>query len=103
MIKFELLHPQMTHEALGQIPCFFSESDPRPARKQINEAYVFGGWQSFQGFTAVNAAGGLKYPGDPIMSPLAKATLRDETIYFYRSAWVSIFQPDGTFEIARID
>lgn len=102
MIEFTLLHPRMTKEALGNIPYFFSEEDPRPAREQINEAYIFSGWQPFEGFELV-AEENLRYPGDPVMYPLAKARLRDETINFYQSAWVSIVQPDGSFEVARID
>lgn len=102
MIEFELLHPRMTKEALGNIPYFFSEADPRPAREQINEAYVFGGWQPFKGFKMVEDFG-LKFPNDPVMKPVAVAKLRDETINFYQWAWVSIVQPDGSFEVARID
>ena len=28
-----LIHPKMTHEALGFLPGMLSESDPRPARE----------------------------------------------------------------------
>jgi hypothetical protein len=103
MINFTLIHPRMTREALGEIPYFLSEEDPRSAAEQINANYPFGGWQKFRGFTKADDKGGLKYPGDPVMRPLASAKLRDETIYFYQSAWVGIFQPDGSFEIARLD
>ena len=30
-----ILHPSMTHESLGFIPCFLSENDPRPAAEQF--------------------------------------------------------------------
>jgi len=29
--------------------------------------------------------------------------LRDEVIVLYESEFVAIFQPDGTFEVARMD
>jgi hypothetical protein len=47
--------------------------------------------------------GKLKYPGDPIMQPLAETKLRDETIRYYEYSWLSITQPDGTYEVARLD
>jgi len=45
----------------------------------------------------------LRYPGDPILAPLAQAKLRDELIVFYRHALVAIIQPDGSFEVSRVD
>lgn len=102
MIQFEMLHPQMTPEYLGNIPYFFSKEDPRSAREQINDNYPFGGWQPFKGFE-LGEDNTLVFPGDHKLVPLAQAKLREETICFYRSAWVAIIQPDGSFEVARID
>lgn len=102
MIVFTLLHPWMTYEALGELPYFLSEADPRGAEAQFNANYPFGGFQLMKGFSS-NSHAELKYPGDPAMKPLAKATLRGETIYVYESAWVVIFQPDNSFVIARMD
>jgi hypothetical protein len=47
--------------------------------------------------------GNIKYPGDPQNKLLFEAKLRDETIRVYEHAWVAIAQPDGSFEIARMD
>jgi hypothetical protein len=91
-------HPQATPEMLGFIPSMLSEHDPRPARAQFDSAY---GWEPFRGFTMT--ATGLRYPGDPEMPLLAETKLRDETIRFYECAWVAIVQPDGRYEIARMD
>lgn len=99
---------------VGMIPMFLSESDPRPAREQFNERYAHGGgWRSFNGFelspgpTPALLDGdnipNIKYPGDPIMPPLAYAMLRDEMIVIYQYAWVMILQPDGSYEISRMD
>ncbi len=103
MLKFTLLHPKMTLEHLGFIPEMLSEEDPRPVREQLDENYAHGGgWDPFKGFK-MREDNSIKYPGDPAHPPLARARLREETIYFYESAWVAIVQPDGSFEISRMD
>lgn len=103
MIEFELLHPGMTHEALGHIPEFVDERNPQPAKTQLHNNYLHGGgWQPFKGFR-LGADNSLSYPGDPTMKPLAQAKLRDETIVFYAHSWVAIIQPDRSFEVSRMD
>lgn len=104
MIGFELLHPQMTHEHLGFLPHFLDEANPAPAREQLDSNYRHGGgWRPFAGFDMDSETYAISYPGDPSFSPLARAKLHDETILFYESSWVAIIQPDGQFEIARMD
>ena len=102
-----MLHPQMTPDQLGYIPDFLSEDDPRPAREQINANYTAGGgWQSFKGngkHTFDPKTHAIKYPLDPKLEPLASAKLRDELILYYRHSWVVIVQPDGEWDIARMD
>lgn len=103
MITFTPLAAGVTPDALGFIPMFLSEHDPRPAAEQFNDAYAHGGgWRPFHGFTVL-PSGSLQYPGDPPMRPLAEAKLRDEVIRVYDYAWVSITQPDGSVEISRMD
>ena len=90
-------------ELLGFLPHFFHESDPRPAKEQIDTAYRHGGgWHSFPGFEML-PNGDLKYPGDPPTKLLAEAKFRDETIRFYQHSWLAIMQKDGSWEVARID
>lgn len=101
MVVWKLLHPNATPDMLGFIPGFLSDTDPRPAREQFQSNYV-GGWQPFPGFT-MRPNGDLSYPGDPPTKLLAEAKLRDETIRFYQHAWVAVIQPDGSFEISRMD
>lgn len=102
-MKWEFHHPQMTPDHLGLIPSFLSENDPRPAKEQIHDAYAHGGgWNSFKGFEML-ADGSIKYPGDPAHRVLAQTQLRDEIIRYYDYSWLAIVQPDGSFEIARID
>jgi hypothetical protein len=94
----------MTPAHLGFLPDWLSLADPRSAKEQIHSHYAHGGgWYSYKGFTFNPKTYTLKGHGDPTLRPLAKATLRDETILFYDHAWVGIMQKDGSFDIARID
>lgn len=93
-------HPRATADMLGLLPTLVSDTDPRGAREQFNTNYQ-GGWDPFPGFTRTPQ--GLKYPGDPPMPLLAEAKLRDELIEFYDCAWVAVVQPDGSFEVCRMD
>ncbi len=102
MMTWRLLNPRVTPEHLGLIPHFLDEDDPRPAKEQFNERYVFGGWQPFEGFT-LRKDNSLMYPGDPPTRPLAQTKLRDELVVFYDHQWVAIIQPDRSFEVCRMD
>jgi hypothetical protein len=93
--------PGVTPDTLGLIPHFLDEDDQRPAKKQFNAKYI-SGWLPMKGFRLRND-GALCYPGDPPLEPLAETRLRDETIRVYQFAWVCIAQPDGSFEVARLD
>ncbi len=96
-------HPKATFEMLGAIPSFLSESDPRPAREQFDENYAFaGGWTPFSGVTML-PSGNIQYPEDDETRLLFETRLRDELIRVYEHAWVAIIQPDGKFEISRMD
>jgi len=103
MIKFRALrsfHPAM----LGCLPGFLSESDPRPAAEQLNENYGHGGgWHPLSGWRFDPVDLSIRYPGDPPYVPIAVANLRQEKILVYPGAWVLIVQPDGSFEVARMD
>lgn len=87
-------------DELGFLPEFLDEEDPRSASAQFNANYI-GGWNPFPGFTM--EGGTLQYPDDPPLVPIAYTKLRDETIIFYPYAFVAIKQPDGTFEVSRMD
>ena len=100
---WEMLHPMMVPQALGFLPQFLDEDDQRPAKEQIDGNYQHGGgWRNIPGFTHLGEHR-MKYPGDPELRPLAQTKLRDEVIVFYDYSFVAIFQPDGSFEISRID
>lgn len=84
----------------GIVPTFLDETDPRPASAQFNEFYI-GGWKHFPKFKRTGDT--LTYPGDPPMNPIDSFKFHDETITMYPSSWVCITQPDGTWEISRMD
>lgn len=100
---WQFLHPDMSTEHLGLIPYFLDDADPRTAAEQIHANYEFGGWQPFDGWLYMKDDGTLRYPGDPVLRPLAKTKLRNEELFFYNHGWVGIRQPDGRFEVARLD
>ena len=96
--------PRFTPEALGFLPEFLSLDDHRPAAEQFDTNYPFGGWSPFTGFIIQNPTTlTLRYPGDPPLAPIAGTSLRSERIRLYRHSWVAIFQPDDSFQIARLD
>jgi hypothetical protein len=103
MIQFEILDNRYTQEHLGLIPLFLSEIDERSAAEQFDDNYAHGGgWSPMPGWK-MGSAGEIIYPSEQPLKPIAQATLRQEVIRFYPYAWVSITQPDGTFEISRMD
>lgn len=103
MIKFHSLHP-LAEDYLGLIPSFLSDNDPRSAHEQIDDRYAHGGgFHSMKGWDFNPTTHQLRYPGDPPLSPVAFADLRAEKLYVYLSGWVCVVQPDGAFEVARID
>jgi hypothetical protein len=88
-------------DALGLIPSFLDEDDPRSAKEQFDANYI-GGWLALPGVEAL-ADGTLCYPGDPPLEVWAITNLRDEVIRVFDCSFVSITQPDGSFEVARLD
>lgn len=102
--EWKMLHPNCTLDALGYVPSFLNAADERPAREQIDSNYQHGGgWNSINGFAFEPETGKMQYPGDPALMPIAETKLRDERIFMYQHGLCSIVQPDGRFEVARID
>lgn len=103
MLQFQILDTRYSEEALGFIPAFFSEAAPLSAAKQLDYHYQHGGgWRPMAGWS-MGPVGEILYTGGETYPPIAVATLRDEIIRIYPHAWVSITQPDGSFEVSRVD
>ena len=103
MITWIALNPMSHPDQLGFIPFFLDENNPASAREQLDAGYQHGGgWRPFKGFTMLSNDN-LEYPGDPPTRPLFETTLRHETVRVYESSWVAIIQPDGSFEVCRMD
>jgi hypothetical protein len=101
-MKIIALHPDTTIETLGHLPELLIENDPRDAKTQFNERYSYGGgWQKMEKFAAFGYV--LHYPGDPELHPIAVIEFRDEKIFLYPASIIAVFQPDGSFEVARMD
>ena len=107
MTVWYLMHPRMTAEMLGLIPSFFHDNDPRSAREQIDDRYAHGGgWRPIKGFRLLPSRTIQYYDAEGPEEPLpvlAYCHLRDEVICFYAHCWVAIIQPDGSFEVSRLD
>ncbi len=99
-----MLDERVDPEALGFLPGFSDEDDPRPLREQLDGNYQHGGgWRPIKGFELEPLSAALTYPGDPTMHPFAAGIVRDETILFYPYALVLVLQKDETFEVCRMD
>ena len=105
MILFTALNSQVTPEHLGLIPLFLSSEDTAPAREQFDANYAHGGgWLPMSGWTLSDKLVLTYQDGeDPPLSPLAAAKFNGELILVYPYGWVAIVQPDGTFEVSRMD
>lgn len=91
-------------DMVGLLPMIFDPSDPRPAADQANDRYAHGGgWRPNGKFKRLGSEIAIQYPGDPPLKGVAVAALNDETIVVFQHAWVMVIQPDGTYEIARMD
>jgi hypothetical protein len=93
--------PMQLIDALGHIPGFLDPYDDRPAIEQFNENYQ-GGWDPMEGFTLIDGHS-LKYPGDPVMNPIALVDFHTDIVLVYPMGWVCVLHPDRTFEVARLD
>jgi hypothetical protein len=86
--KFQQIDPRYFVDCLGILPFWINPNDERPMKEQFDAKYQFGVFEMKGG--KVKDDGSYKYPGDPLLHPVAKASLRNETIFFYQHAMVCI-------------
>jgi hypothetical protein len=89
-------------ETWGLIPGFLDESDPRSAKEQFHANYR-GGWHPVAKLSWEPATETLHYPGDPPMRPIGAILFGDEVLLMFPGAFVMVVQPDGRWEVARMD
>ena len=99
-----ILHGDFYLEMLGFLPSFLDMNDPQTVREQFQLNY-WPGWNPMRKhWTFDPKTHILQYNGGvgPLY-PLASTVLRDEKVYFYEHAFVCVVQPNGDFEVARMD
>lgn len=107
---------------LGFIVEFLSNDDPAPAAEQLDKSYAHGGgWRPISGFklggvvgmrSIVSGAAKLLFPGDPPYGVRGFTILHSddesdeatgELVVLFDRELMMIMQPDGSYEVARID
>jgi hypothetical protein len=100
----------------GLIPSFLNVEDERPAREQINDAYI-GGWHPMDGWKVEQAPDEMSVtatyvpedydpadgPGDPPLQSEAWMSFRDEVLYVLPYDWVVLKGATGEWEVSRLD
>ncbi len=111
-LSVTLLHPKATLDHLGIVPHWLNPNDDRPAAQQIDSHYQHGGgWRPMRGFELRDRARGvLVFPvkdpedgEDEVFEPFAAMMFGREMIFAYRHAIFAIVQPDGSFEVGRLN
>lgn len=119
MTEFIATNPAYRVEpyAMQLINEIFQDDDPRDAKEQLAERYDT--YHMECGTRGFRLQGNWRTPGEAVIqfwedgvaedaqdSPLpeiARATLRDETLILMVYDWLVIVQPDGAFEVTRVD
>lgn len=94
-------------DVLGFVVDFVDTLDERSAKEQIDANYQHGGgWRPQDKWTLsfdTSNVPSIRYPGDTPLRALAEAELRSERLYMFDYGIMAIVQPDGAFEVARLD
>lgn len=103
MIQFERLRASSIDWVGPYLPHWFNPNVEETAQQAIHRHYGHGGgWQPFHGFV-MGPGNALAYPGDPKLYPVARATFRGQEIYVYEHSWIAVVNPDGSYEVCRVD
>ena len=119
MLKFEITDKSggFPPVSLGTLPLMFHPFSDDDAKTQIDKRYAHGGgFVDTPGFSLNDE---WKEPGeaiiqyyqeeaapeeqDPPLHELARAKLGEETLIFFPYAFLAIVQPDGSFQVTRVD
>jgi hypothetical protein len=101
------LNPELDPRALGFLPEILLDEDVRPVKEQLNDRYAHGGgFRPFgnEKFKLDRMTMVLRYPGDPPFVPAAFTQIGNETVIFYpQCSLLLILQPNGDWEVTRVD
>ena len=97
------LHPGGLDYAAGIIGLLDNLDEPFVAQIERNYQHG-GGWRPLPGWTFDGQARTIKYPRDEALKPLVEiVTEAGDVALVYAYAWVCVVQPDGAFDVARLD
>jgi len=98
--KFPNVSPIHLLELCGLIPAWVSDDPELSFQEQVIGSYGFPA-QAITG-SVVDADGTYRYPGDPLLHPIAKWQRGGEVMYMYEYAVVA-FIKDGVTFVTRVD
>lgn len=103
-------------EVAGLLPEIILADDPRPAKEQFAERYAHGGgWNPMSNWLYKPAQPG--FPGGASLvynssdeeddaeeyPEVSRTTVNNETLILFECEFLAIVQPDGSFEVDRVD
>ena len=100
---YENVPPERLIEAIGILPHWVDNNDPRSAKEQFQQKYQFGCCEMPGG--TVDENGVYNYPEDPPLYPFYSLERDNEMIYFYNYAMVAVVLKDEarTTYVTRMD
>ena len=99
------LDPRFNMSWLGFLPDILTNEDPRSVKEQLEDRYAHGGgWRSIPGMKFNPKTWVMRFPGDSPFKPAAFTKIGSEMVIFYPNcSLLAIVQPDGTYEVTRVD
>ena len=101
------------NEVTGLLPEIIWQDDPRPAREQFNDRYAHGGgWNPMKGWlfkpgpdgeaTLVFQSNDEEDDAEEYRE-MSRTTINSEILILFDCEFLAIVQPDGSFEVDRVD
>jgi hypothetical protein len=92
-------------EHLGFLPDILTDHDSRPVKQQLEDRYAHGGgWRPINGMRLDRKTMIMRFPGDPPFKPAALTQIGEEVVIFYpQCSLLAVIQPDGKYEVCRVD
>jgi hypothetical protein len=90
---------------LGWLVDILTSDDKRPIKEQLEDRYAHGGgFRPIKGFKMNPKTLIMRFPGDRPFKPAAATTINHEKVVFYPyCSLLAIIQPNGDFDVTRVD